>query len=192
MSGTVQTTVIPKGQVAGSMSEDDHEWMNALLRPSSTLSAGAIFIGLWVLFLTAVNIVSGAYSPGHKVLWIDFLTGGVSTNTEEMGLVLDDAVFGALGVALLAAGIVGMGKSREDGFAGWCLEMPQNPIFTSLLSSKDGFARTLASWMILARAAFYLVWSALNTTWVDPGVYSVTIALVAFGLGLHLLQAAES
>lgn len=192
MSETVPTTVIPKGQVAGSMSKDDSEWMNALLRPSSPLSAGAIFIGLWVLFLTTVNIVSGAYSPGHKVLWIDFLTDGISTNTEEMGLVLDDAVFGTLGVAILAAGIVGMGKSREDGFAGWFRELPYDPIFTSLLSSKDGFARTLASWMILAGLAFYLVWSALNTTWVDPGVYSVTIALVAFGFGLHMLQASES
>jgi hypothetical protein len=85
-----------------------------------------------------------------------------------------------------------MGKYREDGFAGWFRELPHNPIFTSLLSSKDGVARTLASWMILAGLAFYLVWSALNTTWVDPGVYSVTIALVAFGLGLHMLQASES
>ena len=192
MSRTVPTTVIPKGQVADSMSEDDSEWMNALLRPSSTLFAGVILIGLWVLFLTAVNIVSGAYSPGHKVLWIDFLTDGVSTNTEDMGLVLDDAVFGALGVALLAAGIVGMGKSREDGFAGWYLEMSHNAIFTSLWSSKDGVVRTLASWMILAGVVFYLVWSALYTTWVDPGVYSVTIALVAFGSGLHILQTAES
>jgi hypothetical protein len=183
--------VIPKGQVAGSMSEDDSEWMNALLRPSSTMSAGAIILGSWALFLTAVNMVSGAYSPGHKVLWIGFLTGG-NHHTAEMSLVLDDAVFGALGVALLAAGIVGMGKAREDGFTGWFLGLSHSPIFTSLLSPSGGVTRLLASWMILAGATFYLAWSAMNTTWVDPGVYSVTIALVASGFGLHILQAAES
>ena len=191
MSRTVPTTVIPKGQVAGSMSEDGSEWMNALLRPSSTMSAGAIILGSWALFLTAVNMVSGAYSPGHKVLWIGFLTGG-DPHTAEMSLVLDDAVFGALGVGLLATGIVGMGKSREDGFTGWFLGLPHSPILTSLLSPSGGVTRLLASWMILVGATFYLVWSAINTTWVDPGVYSVTIALVASGLGLHILQAAES
>ena len=191
MSRAVPTTVIPKGQVAGSMSEDGSEWMNALLRPSITMSAGAIVLGSWVLFLTAVNMISGAYSPGNKVLWIGFLTDGVPY-TAEMALVLDDVVFGALGVALLAAGIVCMGKAREDGFTGCFLGLSHSPIFTSLLSLSGGVSRLLASWMILVGVTFYIVWSALNTTWVDPGVYSVTIALVASGLGLHVLQAAES
>jgi len=191
VSIVVPTTVKPKVQVAGSMSQDDSEWMNALLRPSSTMSAGAIILGSWVLFLTAVNMVSGAYSPGHKVLWIGFLTDGVPY-TAEMALVFDDAVFGALGVALLSSGIVSMGKAREDGFTGWVLGLSHSPVFTSLLSLSGGVTRLLASWMILVGVTFYLVWGALNTTWVDPGVYSVTIALVASGLGLHVLQAAES
>ena len=55
------------------MPEEDKEWMDALLRPSSTLSCGAIVIGMWMLLLTVVNITIGAYSPENKVLWIGFL-----------------------------------------------------------------------------------------------------------------------
>jgi ABC-type uncharacterized transport system permease subunit len=39
---------------------------------------------------------------------------------------------------------------------------------------------------------FYLYWSAVNTTWVDPGVYAVMIVFVAFGFGIHAMADAES
>ena len=58
------------------MSEADREWMGALMRPSSMLSAGSFFVGIWMAFLTIVNIAFGAYSNGRRVNWIDFLTNG--------------------------------------------------------------------------------------------------------------------
>jgi len=175
------------------MPEDDSEWMGALLRPSSAISAGGIIVGVWFVFLTILNIMVGAFAEGRKVLWIDFLTNGADTNAEwEMGILVDDVLFGGIGFAILFAGVLGMNKVSEDGVVGWIGGLTQDPLLTSLLSTESGITRTLASWMILAGASFYLVWSALNTTWVDPGVYSVMIAFVSFGVGLHLLQGSES
>jgi len=48
--------------------------------------------------------------------------------------------------------------------------------------------RTLASWMVIFGGLFYFIWSILETTWVDPGVYSVTISLIAIGMGIHWIQ----
>ncbi len=49
------------------MSEAEQEWMGSLMRPSSTLSAGSFIVGVWMAFLTLVNIVFGAYSSGRRV-----------------------------------------------------------------------------------------------------------------------------
>ena len=51
-----------------------------------------------------------------------------------------------------------------------------------------GMVRIVASWMVLIGLAFYTIWSLMNTTWVDPGVYSVMIALVSLGIGLHWVE----
>jgi hypothetical protein len=83
---------------------------------------------------------------------------------------------------------MGIGRSVEGGFAKWFSELPKSAIFSSLLSTDNGSSRTMGSWMIVSGLLFYFVWSVLNTTWVDPGVYSVMIALVAFGFGLHSIE----
>ena len=165
------------------MPEEDSEWKDALLSPSSTLSCGAILVGSWMLLLTIINIAIGAYSPGNKVLWIGFLSGG-EVFSSSLDIVLDDAVFAILSLSIIGAGVVGMGSAREDGISGWISDLPKDRIVTS--------ARTIASWMIISGSLYYLVWSALNTTWVDPGVYSVMIALVSMGVGIHWIKDSES
>ena len=175
------------------MPEDNSEWMDSLFLPSSTASAGAILVGTWCIFLNIINIAIGAFSEGRKVLWIDFLTNGSNTNSEwEMGVLIGDIIFGGIGIAILSVGIIGMSKAREDGISGWIGGLPSGPVLSSLISTDGGITRTLASWLALSGMAFYFYWGALNNTWVDPGVYSVSIALVSFGLGLHILQEAES
>ena len=42
--------------------------------------------------------------------------------------------------------------------------------------------------MIVGGFLFYLIWSIINTTWVDPGIYSVCIVLIAGGLGIEALR----
>jgi len=175
------------------MQDGKSDWMESLLRPSGTISAGAIFLGFWLIFLAIVNVAFGAFSEGNKVLWIDFLTNGEDSSAEwEFGFLLDDLVFTGFGLVVFIAGLFGMEKSREDGFMGWLKNVHHSAHFTSLISTDSGFGRTIGSWMILVGFGFYIIWSAMNNTWVDPGVYSVMIAFVSFGFGIHLIQESEA
>ena len=171
------------------MPEGENEWSESLLRSSSTLSVGSFVIGTWMAFLTMLNIVLGAYSEGRKVNWIDFFMNGNNTHsTHEIGVEMGDIAFGILSIIVIFIGYVGIAASTEGGFGRWIKNLPQDVKITSLFSSENGIERTLASWMVLLGGLFYFVWSAIETTWVDPGVYSVTISLIAIGMGLHWIQ----
>lgn len=177
------------------MSMQESEWGSVLTRPSSTASSAAVMLGVWVLLLNAVNLFSGAYSSGIKVLWIGFITGdSASSNIAHTGLEVaaDDVVFGLIGVVLLVLGARGMSKAVEGGFSAWVSGIPRGTIVSSLFSPDEGFNRTLASWFIAFGVGFYLYWSLMNTTWVDPGVYSVMIVMVSFGFAIHKMADAES
>nr|AIE99059.1 hypothetical protein [uncultured marine group II/III euryarchaeote KM3_105_E02]AIF09303.1 hypothetical protein [uncultured marine group II/III euryarchaeote KM3_35_G08] len=190
-----QTIVKPNGKVAGSMSMLESEWGSALTSPSRTASGAAVLLGAWVLLLTVVNLLWGAYSSGMKVLWIGFVTGdSAASNIAHDGLELmpDDIVFGLIGVALLGLGAMGIGKAVEGGFSAWINELPRGVILSSLFSPESGVNRTMASWMIILGVGFYLCWSAVNTTWVDPGVYAMMIVMVCFGFAVHTMADAES
>ena len=71
---------------------------------------------------------------------------------------------------------------------GWAKDLPNDRIVTSLYSGDGGMIRIIASWMVFVGLTFYTIWSLMNTTWVDPGVYSVMIALVSLGIGLHWVE----
>jgi len=177
------------------MSMQESEWGSALTRPSSTASSAAVLFGVWVLFLTTVNLFSGAYSSGIKVLWIGFITGdSAASNIAHDGfeVVADDIVFGLIGVVLLSLGAMGMGKAVEGGFSAWVNGIPQGVIASSLFSPDAGINRTIASWLIALGVGFYLYWSSMYTTWVDPGVYAVMIVMVSFGFAIHTMIDAES
>ena len=176
------------------MSEGGQEWKEALMSPSSTLSIGSFFLGVWVAFLTIVNIALGAYSEGRKVNWIDFITNGQNTNSaHEITLSFpDDIVFGLLSSILIAGGVLGMNAARDDGFIGWFSGLSDDKLVTSLYSTDGGLSRVVSSWMILSGIGYYLVWSAMESTWVDPGVYSIMITLVAVGIGLSWIQDSDS
>jgi hypothetical protein len=49
----------------------------------------------------------------------------------------------------------------------------------------------ISSWLIVIGILYYIVWSIKFTTWVDPGVYSVMISLVAFGFALNVSSKVE-
>jgi hypothetical protein len=109
-----------------------------------------------------------------------------------MAFVLDDAIFGIIGAALIAIGYKGLENSRDDGAAAGIFGIFQSAFITDLFSSENGFTNTIASWLVTLGIGFYLYWSVLNTTWVDPGVYSVMIVFVTFGFGLRVMTKAEN
>ena len=176
------------------MSEANQEWMEVLKSPSITMSVGSFLLGSWLAFLTLVNIISGVYSDGRKVNWMDFITNGPVTNSaHEIGLTFpDDVIFAIISAALIGIGVMGIGSSREDGFGGWISGLQNEPIMRSLISPNLDIVRTIASWMMLLGIVYYFGWSLRETTWVDPGVYSVMIALISVGLGLHWIRDAEN
>ena len=93
----------------------ESEWMSSLMRPSKTLSAALALLGTWIVFLTIVNLVIGAYSEGKKVLWIDFFSGARDPSTTEMAFVMDDALFGLVGLLLIGLGARGLNKIHDSG-----------------------------------------------------------------------------
>ena len=167
------------------------DWKDALTRPSCTASTAALLIGSWVVLLTIINVVQGAYSPDHKVLWFGFLTGGVSNST-DMAFVLDDAFFGIIGAALMAVGCRGLNNSHDDDAVTGISGFFQSAFIGDLFSSANGVINTIASWLVIIGIGFYFYWSVINTTWVDPGVYSVMIVFVTFGFGLRVMAKAEN
>ena len=166
-------------------------WMESLTRPSKTLSASAVLLGAWLALLTIVNLTQGAYSEGRKVLWMKFLTGVKNSSTTDMSFVADDAIFGALSVAILAAGVLGLNKTHEGGFTSWMSGLP-TCIMTRLLVFDGGFKKLASSWLVALGVLFYLIWSVNESTWVDPGVYSVAVVLISFGVGIGVLSESES
>ena len=167
------------------MSEESTDWKKALFRPSITFSTILFFVGCWIVILALINVLVGAYSPGNKVLWIGFLTEGVA-NTSDMTFVIDYGIFFTLGAISVSLGFMGINSSSEAGFKKWALEIPKGSIFGSLLSTENGLTRSIGSWMLLLGIGYYVIWSFCYNTWVDPGVYSICISLIAFGLGLHI------
>ena len=62
----------------------------------------------------------------------------------------------------------------------------------NLFSTDNTLMRLVGSWLIVIGLLFYLLWSVLNETWVDPGVYSVMISMVSFGYGILIYVDSES
>ena len=177
------------------------DWNEALTKPSSMISIAALLLGLWVIILSIVNIIEGAYSPGYKVTWLSFLgfTEGANFVANDTGFIIDDAVFAIFGIILIGAGDYGMkkantlvngGNESSEGAISWILGLP-NSYFMNNLIRGEGVKQTMSSWLVGIGILFYIVWSIQNNTWVDPGVYSVMISLVAFGFALNISSKAE-
>jgi len=170
------------------------DWNEALNRPSSTISIVALMLGVWVILLSIVNLVEGAYSPGFKVSWIGFLGfGGETFTANDSGVdLLNDGIFTLLGLSLIAGGDYGMKKAspNSEGAISFITGLPNSNFANNLIKGEKGID-IISSWLIVIGILFYLIWSIQNNTWVDPGVYSVMISMVAFGFALGMSSNAE-
>ena len=176
------------------MKGDAVDWNSSLRRPSMPLSLTATVLGTWAIILSIVNISIGAYSPGRKALWSGFITQSRESNTVNMGIVLDDLIFLGLGAFLCVVGVIGMRNSlgkRPKGDIEPLIPFLQSRLsafFNNLTTLESGLLSTLSSWLICIGIIFYFAWCISYNTWLDPGVYSVTISFVSFGIGLYVLD----
>lgn len=163
------------------------DWKEALTKPSNMISTAALMLGVWIILLSLVNIFGGgAGQAGNKVAWIGFIgIGGEAFVPYDDGFILDDAIFAILGIIMIATGM------RNQDVFNWISNI-QNSDFTNNLIKGNNGKEIVSSWLTVIGIVFYIVWSIQNDTWVDPGVYSVMIAMVAFGIALNINSKVEN
>lgn len=170
-----------------------------LKQPNATFAAWILVIGAWALVMTILNLVWGLAAKGEqKVVWGSLLSMGLlfeDPYTPEMGFrVFSDGLFGVLAIVLLGWGAYAVNNTWDGGLKGWLTSLVASPLWPALVSAETdgGWRRTLAAWCLVTGLAFYLIWNAVWWRWTDPGVYAVTISLLAFGVALNWVQQAEA
>ena len=87
------------------------------------------------------------------------------------------------------AGLIALGSktiNQQQPVVDWFRGLVINDTWTALNdTSVAGGQRTMAAWCLLLGLVFYLYFGFANKGWIDVGVYSVTIALMAAGVALN-------
>lgn len=173
------------------MSEDTKSGdsvLQMILNPSTTLANWFVGIGALGIFLGILNLM-GEIHPNYKVSWAGVLTLEATNRAFENldtapSFVLSDAVFMILCAALVALGIKTI-NSQDGGIGGWVKSIFVNNVWLSLADPDNGgWFKTFGAWCLLLGVINYLYFGITAIGWIDPGVYSVTIAFLAFGFGL--------
>tara|TARA_B100000214_G_C23941294_1_gene615841 strand:+ start:62 stop:643 length:582 start_codon:yes stop_codon:yes gene_type:complete len=182
-------------QVAEFMSEQNDETssvLNMVLNPSKSLANWFVAIGFLGLFLAILNI-AGCIHPNFRVSW-----GGVFTlemTNKAFGSLEDaptfvpsDAIFIALCAGLIFLGIRTISQG-EGGLVNWFKSIFVNETWPALADpSVGGWSRLFGAWCLLLGIVNYLYFGLNSIGWIDPGVYSLSIGLLAFGFALNNLS----
>ncbi|MDP6856901.1 MAG: hypothetical protein QGH13_05160 [Candidatus Thalassarchaeaceae archaeon] len=153
----------------------------------------AVMTGIWALIVNVVNIAIGAYAAGQKVVWAGFVSYGNfadNTFTAHNGVEISpgDIVFTIIGVLILAFGILILQRTEEGGVISWFSSFVSPNRWKPLFDFSDGLNVTIGTWLLISGVIFYFAWSIANNTWVDPGIYAVSIPLIGFGTVLPMLE----
>ena len=174
---------------------DEQSLISLLLSPSQLLARWYLAIGAFGLLLAILNLLGQAH-PSYRISWaglltMEFTNAAFGLKSTAPAFVASDLVF-----ILLCGGLVALAlksiNSQEDGIAGFFSSMVKNDLWVSLASTEvGGWYLTGAAWCILSGIVFYTYWGISYMAWVDPGVYVVTIALIASGMGMKILSGLE-
>lgn len=157
--------------------------------PAPVYASAMIFLGAWGVLLAALNMFSMAH-PTQHVSWGGLLT--FETTNAAFGEAFDgfhyeplgDTVFLIACIALIGYGLKTINQHAD--VADWFKGLIINDTWPALNdSSIGGGQRTLAAWCLLLGLGFYFYFGIQHAGWIDVGVYSVTIALVAMGFALN-------
>ena len=148
-----------------------------------------VCVGLWGLVLAALNMF-GMIHPTYHVSWGGLLT--FEATNAAFGEAKDGFHFEVLGDTIFMAGcaaLIALGSrtiNQQQPVADWFRGLVINDTWTALNdTSVAGGQRTMAAWCLLLGLAFYLYFGIAHKGWIDVGVYSVTIALMAAGVALN-------
>ena len=157
--------------------------------PSPVWANFVVTLGLWGLLLAVLNMFSAA-TPAQHVSWGGLLT--FEATNPAFGVAIDgfhyeplgDTIFMAACLAMIGFGMKAINET--SGVSEWATSLIVNDTWTALADpSVGGGQRTMAALCLLLGLIFYF-WFGINYSgWMDVGVYSVTIALVASGFALN-------
>jgi len=189
--------LLTASKVARRMSDDGENAQNRLgtilFNPSNTLATWYFWLGLLGLMLAVLNIM-GVIHPTYRLSWGGLLTfeytnAAFGDKEGAAAFVASDAIFIAAvgGLTFLGArNLIGDGDVVE-----WFKNMVTNDWYNDLLDSEGGWSLVLGTWSMLASIVFYFYWGIMHMAWIDPGVYSIAIALMASGIVLRMLSSVE-
>lgn len=152
-------------------------------------ASAMVFLGVWGLVLAALNMFSMAH-PTYHVSWGGLLT--FEATNAAFGEAKDGFHFEVLGDTIFIAaclGLIAFGArtvNQNGSMADWVKGLLINDTWPALNDpSLGGGQRTMAAWCLLLGLAFYLYFGISHSGWIDVGVYSVFIALMASGFALN-------
>ena len=170
--------------------------ISMITNPSTCTANWFIGLSTWGIFLAFLNI-SGYAHPTYHYSWgglftLEFTNVAYELKSGSAQFVPSDAVFIAICSMFLYFGSKAYAET-EDGVAGFLKGLFVNETWPALAAiGEGGIQRTLAAWAILLGFAFYVYFGINNMGWMDPGVYAVSIAFLAFGFALnHASRAPE-
>ncbi len=182
-------------QVAEFMSEQNDETtsvLNMVLNPSKTLANWFVAVGLLGLFLAILNL-AGCIHPKYRVSWGGVFTLEMTNKAfgyldDAPAFVASDAIFMALCAGMAFLGIKAINQ-QEGGLVNWFKSIFINETWPALADpSVGGWSRLFGAWCLLLGVVNYIYFGLNSTGWIDPGVYSLTIGLLAFGFALNYLS----
>ena len=152
-------------------------------------ASGMVFVGVWGLLLAGLNML-GMIHPTYHVSW-----GGLFTfeaTNAAFGAAKDGFHFEPLGDTIFimaCAALIGYGSkmiTERRAIGDWVKGLIINDTWPALNDpSLAGGQRTTSAWCLLLGLGFYLYFGVAHQGWIDVGVYSVTIALMATGFALN-------
>ena len=157
--------------------------------PSRCTANWFIGLSMWGLILAILNILGFAH-PSYHYSWgglfsLEMTNVAYEVKSGSAKFVASDAIFIAICSLFMSFGFKAYAKT-EGGIKGFFTGLFVNDTWPALASIEEGgIQRTIAAWSTLFGFAFYIYFGINHMGWMDPGVYSVSIALIAFGFALN-------
>ena len=182
-------SIMQVGKFMSEHNDDSTSILEMLMNPNKALANWFVSIGLLGLFLAVLNL-AGCIHPNYRVSWggvftLEATNSAFGTLEDASAFVASDAIFMALCAGLVFLGFRTLNQ-QDDGVAGWFKSIFVNETWPALADpTVGGWSRLAGAWCLLLGVVNYLYFGLNSTGWIDPGVYSVTIALLGFGLALN-------
>tara|TARA_B100000989_G_scaffold77220_1_gene54818 strand:- start:153 stop:701 length:549 start_codon:yes stop_codon:yes gene_type:complete len=168
--------------------------LGILTKPSNTLANWYLWLGLLGLLLAVLNL-AGIIHPSYRVSWGGMFTFEATNNAfgdkdTAPAFVVSDAVF-----ILFCSSLVYLGARSligDSNFGDWLTSLLTNDWYNNLIDPENGgWGLLLGTWAMVVSILFYFFWGIMYMAWIDPGVYSIAISLMASGLVLRMLTTIE-